>query len=65
MIKRGMRKMIYYQKPKIITPEQAEDIRRKVDEAKQMRRTLKRLNFTDEEIKKMLEKEAEGEKSEL
>jgi hypothetical protein len=28
-----MRKMIYYQKPKIIKPEQAEDIRRNVDEA--------------------------------
>jgi E3 ubiquitin-protein ligase DOA10 len=51
--------MIVYQKPKIITPEQAEDIRRKVDEAKQMRRTLKRLNFTEEEIKEYLAKENE------
>ena len=65
MIKRGMRKMIYYQKPKIITPEQAEDIRRRVDEAKQMRRTLKKLNFTEEEIQKLIDKEIEGEKSEL
>lgn len=56
---KGERAMIVYQKPKIITPEQAEDIRRKVDEAKQMRRTLKRLNFTEEEIKEYLAKENE------
>ena len=34
-----------YQKPKILKPEQVEDIRRKVDQAKMMERTLKRMHY--------------------